>query len=266
MTYQRIGARNLRRLLSRGSPLVGVGDASPAGGRVADPSHAGGAGDLRRRTLVRPRCSARRRWTALSFVPRTGPPRCRHPRRTIPGRTADFLFIVHAHLFFLPPLFSRHFRDERLRAKSPARTRRPRPRGHDDFAVPWRRGGHARLRRRAATARARRAGHRPGSPGRTGATRGQLRARHRDDGANRRGRTCARSLRPAPCTVRLSDRVGGAGNIQASRVTQRCVHPGRGRSLGRRELLRDAPRGHAGGAGSRGGVAHRFALLCRGSA
>ena len=26
MTYQRIGARNLRRLLSRGSPLVGVGD------------------------------------------------------------------------------------------------------------------------------------------------------------------------------------------------------------------------------------------------
>ena len=32
MTYQRIGARNLRRLLSRGSPLVGVGpDGRPAG-------------------------------------------------------------------------------------------------------------------------------------------------------------------------------------------------------------------------------------------
>ena len=27
MTYQRIGARNLRRLLARGSPIVGVGDA-----------------------------------------------------------------------------------------------------------------------------------------------------------------------------------------------------------------------------------------------
>ena len=31
MTYQRIGARNLRRLLARGSPLVGVGE----GGRPA---------------------------------------------------------------------------------------------------------------------------------------------------------------------------------------------------------------------------------------
>ena len=84
MTYQRIGARNLRRLLARGSPLVGVGAGPASGGGLADPPCARRRGDFRRRTVVRSRRAGSHRRPALSPVPRTGPPCGRHPRRTSP--------------------------------------------------------------------------------------------------------------------------------------------------------------------------------------
>ena len=76
MTYQRIGARNLRRLLARGSDIVGVGGPTPAGG-AARASHARRHRDLRRRTVVRPRRLAPRHRPALRALPRTGPSRHR---------------------------------------------------------------------------------------------------------------------------------------------------------------------------------------------
>ena len=173
MTYQRIGARNLRRLLSRGSPLVGVGRPPTSGGalpiRLTPAAAATFDGEpwFDPAALSEPSarsipCTANR---AATWSPSS---------KNKPAPTPDFS--SRAHLLFFPPLLSRHFRDERLRAKPPAGTRRARPRGHDDLPIPWRRGGHARLRRRAAAARARRAGDRTRSLGRTGATDRQLRA------------------------------------------------------------------------------------------